>query len=261
MIAANAQSFTGMVVDRTTGEPIAYVNVGVVGTTVGTVSDPSGKFELTVPPEYASATMRISCVGYDTFDIRVSDFVSGTLGQVALTPAEFQIEAVEIRHSEFREKTLGNRFRNNMAVLANDPDNRGFEIGVVMKIKKRAVPETVRININKCTYPGMVFRINIYKYDNGKVGENILHSPVYGNCPKTDKPLTLEVDLSSYNIVTDGDIMVVFQHVDDGMDGTVQFPLGAKGARTLVRKASQAEWGSLSYNVKAPISLTAMVEK
>lgn len=55
-------AINGSVADATSGEALAGVNVVVVGTTIGTTTDVSGKFTLTVPS--ASAVLRFSFIGY-----------------------------------------------------------------------------------------------------------------------------------------------------------------------------------------------------
>ena len=65
---AQAQSeYAGSVVDAETGQPIPFVNVGVVGRSIGTVSDVDGSFLLELPPNRLSGTdlIRISSLGYE----------------------------------------------------------------------------------------------------------------------------------------------------------------------------------------------------
>lgn len=62
----------GTIVD-VSGEPLIGVNVGVQGTTEGTITDPNGEFTLTVP---SNASIQISYVGYKSQILQ--DFKPGT---------------------------------------------------------------------------------------------------------------------------------------------------------------------------------------
>ena len=59
--------YAGSVVDAETGQPIPFVNVGVVGRSIGTVSDVDGSFVLELPPNRLSGTdlIRVSSLGYE----------------------------------------------------------------------------------------------------------------------------------------------------------------------------------------------------
>lgn len=55
---------SGTVIDRDTGESIIGANIIVTGTTIGTISDLDGRYELYVPMGYPE--IRCSFIGYDT---------------------------------------------------------------------------------------------------------------------------------------------------------------------------------------------------
>src|SRR5688572_18761373 len=59
-----------------TGEnnlPLPYANIGIAGTSTGTVSKPDGTFQLLLPGEITNTdTLRISYLGYESFKIPVA---------------------------------------------------------------------------------------------------------------------------------------------------------------------------------------------
>ncbi|MCC5942418.1 MAG: TonB-dependent receptor [Balneolaceae bacterium] len=57
------ETITGKVTDEESGEPIPGVNIFIEGTTIGTVSDLEGNFELTVPDP--NATLVFTYIGYE----------------------------------------------------------------------------------------------------------------------------------------------------------------------------------------------------
>jgi TonB-linked SusC/RagA family outer membrane protein len=58
------QKVTGTVIDATSGDPIPGVNVSIDGTTIGTITDESGKYTLDLPSE--NSVLVFSFVGYAT---------------------------------------------------------------------------------------------------------------------------------------------------------------------------------------------------
>ena len=57
----------GTVIDADGSEPLIGVSVLVKGSTVGTVTDFDGNFELSVPDK---ATLQLSYIGYKTIEVR-----------------------------------------------------------------------------------------------------------------------------------------------------------------------------------------------
>ncbi len=71
--SAHAQEHTvsGTVIDSTTGESLPGVNVQIVGTQRGVVTDAEGQFELTAPGP--NETLRFSFVGYETQTVDINE--------------------------------------------------------------------------------------------------------------------------------------------------------------------------------------------
>lgn len=97
-----AKSITGVVSDAT-GEPIIGANVVVKGTTLGTITDLDGKFELEVPEK---AVLEISYIGYMTKEIPVANTRVFTVQLVEDTQklGEVVVTALGIKREE---KALG----------------------------------------------------------------------------------------------------------------------------------------------------------
>lgn len=92
----NAQSFQVTVISEETKQPIPQVTVGIVGTTLGAVSDSNGNaYFATVPT--GEHTLRFSCLGYETLE-KVFRFphLTDEIPYVELEPGELEIEEVVI---------------------------------------------------------------------------------------------------------------------------------------------------------------------
>ena len=54
----------GTIVNAETGKPEPYVNVGILGQNLGTVSDRNGNFSIELMEQQLEDTLRFSCIGY-----------------------------------------------------------------------------------------------------------------------------------------------------------------------------------------------------
>lgn len=87
----------GRVTDASTGEPVPFANLGVVGTLAGVASDMDGEFELLLPGAYADKTLRVSVVGYAPYDIKAADAAAkGEDWKIALQPVTYAIQQVNV---------------------------------------------------------------------------------------------------------------------------------------------------------------------
>ena len=69
-----SQSFNGRVFSSETKSGISFVNVGIIGKNVGTVTDQSGNFTLEIDNIYNNDSIRFSMIGYEPKSFLVSTF-------------------------------------------------------------------------------------------------------------------------------------------------------------------------------------------
>jgi hypothetical protein len=69
----SGQDITGVVINSGNNQPIEFVNIGIAGKNVGTVSDVNGRFTLSVDPEFYDDTLLFSVIGYDSQLVKISD--------------------------------------------------------------------------------------------------------------------------------------------------------------------------------------------
>ncbi len=104
LLAQEGESYlqlTGQVFDASTGKPLHYVSIGLVGTSVSNVSNADGLFTLKVdiatPP---SAIVSVSHLGYAAVTLKVSDFEGFTEKKplrIELQPISLQLPGALIR--------------------------------------------------------------------------------------------------------------------------------------------------------------------
>lgn len=86
----------GTVVDKQTGEPIAFANLGLLGTVAGVASDMDGHFELSVPDKYATYVVRVSAVGYANYQIKFYEGQDKPDLKIQLQPVTYGIGEVDV---------------------------------------------------------------------------------------------------------------------------------------------------------------------
>jgi len=86
----------GRVFDRNDKQPLAYANIFLAGTSIGTVSNDAGQFILKLNSKYLYDTVSISCIGYKNHQEPVS-FMAGSERDYLLKPDAISIQEVIIR--------------------------------------------------------------------------------------------------------------------------------------------------------------------
>jgi hypothetical protein len=252
------QKYSGSVFDKKTGQPIEYVNIGVVGKNIGTVSNSKGEYALEVDSQFDSDTLKISCIGYNPYLIVVSDFKMWKNFDIKLEERVFELAGVVIRPKVFKQQILGVETKSRHVQAGFRENHLGYELGILMKVKKSAVIEKVNINFSTCGYDTIFYRLNIYKAIGENEFENILRNPIYLKLPKDKLTDKVVVDMLPYNLVVQGNFLVTLEHVKNLGEGHLYFCAGILD-KTYYRKTSQAKWETVGIGVS--ISVDAKVEK
>jgi hypothetical protein len=253
-----AQNYSGKISDKKNNLPIAYVNFGIPGKNVGTVSDEQGKFNITLDNQYNNDTLLFSCIGYNSYYTTVKEFKENTAKVVFLTEKISQLKEVVVRPKIFREKTLGVTTRTKMAQAGFAKNKLGYELGILMNVKKTAELEKVNINIAQCTYDTIFYRLNIYRINQKKEFENILTHPIFIKLSKEQVSDKISVDLTSENIVVSGDFLITLEHIKNLGEGNLYF-CSSLLDKTYYRETSQGIWQNAPIGIS--ISVDAKVEK
>jgi hypothetical protein len=250
------QTISGTVFKTNSDMPIEYVHIGIVGKNIGTVSDQNGNYVLQVKPEHYNDSILFSCIGYDSFSVKVSDLMESENGNVSLDERFYHLTEVIVRPKRIRQKTLGITVRNRRAYSCFGDSIFGRELGVLMKNKGRAFLKEVNLNISTCTYDTVFYRINIYKAHGKMRFENILANPVYFASSKEEVKDRITVDLSPLNLVVDGNFLVSIENVKNLGTGSLCYH-ACTFYRSYLRSTSQGEWktipAGLSLSVKVDI--------
>ncbi len=85
---------SGRVIENNGGNGIAYANIGIRGTYIGTSSDEQGNYVIKMPKEYKHDTIRISCIGYKEMKIAIDGLPSKKI--ISLTSTVKELAEVRV---------------------------------------------------------------------------------------------------------------------------------------------------------------------
>ncbi|MFL5765658.1 MAG: carboxypeptidase-like regulatory domain-containing protein [Bacteroidia bacterium] len=238
-----AQTVTGSVIDPKTREPLAYVNIGVVGKGIGTVSDINGKFSIPLYDSVDDQTLRFSYIGYTNQSFRVSEFKKQfhNGGTIEMEANMVALQTVTVKPKVMKTKVLGNRNDSKRMMAGFKTNNLGCELGTIMRIKKAPTYiESVNFNIARNLIKDAKFRVNIYTMKDGQPDKNILPEAIY--VTTSIESGTLTVDLKKYNLRVDGDFLVALEWIEDYGTGKLYFCAGLMDNNSMGRNTSQDKW-------------------
>ena len=257
--AANAKEITAVVKDKASGQAIAYANVGLAGLNIGTVTDESGKFSLSLPDSVNPASkLTVSMIGYKSAQFPLEELVKEK--ELFLSETVNTLSEVVVSSGKFKYKTLGNTTKSKSVTLGfqNDgsgvEDALGYEIGTLMKIKKKPTYiDSILINFSVCTYDSIFLRLNIYEADKGEFS-NILQEPYYLSLSKQQVLDGVKLGLKEMNLVVSGNFLVTLELVRELGKGQLFYSAGFLGSKTYLRATSQGTWQTVPMQVGIGIS-------
>lgn len=205
-----AQStITGKVTDTKSGEPVPYVNIGIVELSTGTVSSIDGDFRLSYESEGDSVTF--SSIGYQTKRITIKELKRTS--EVELDSKVYIGEEIVVRaHSLGKLKVYGHKLKKKGGSIGYGNTELGTEVGALIKFKKPTLIESAHFTVNFTGADSMRYRLNVYKVEDGVIGENYLKENVliYGPQEKG----TFSIELSEYDLVVEGNVMLSLEYIE-----------------------------------------------
>lgn len=232
----------GKITSSETGDGIGYVNVGIIGGNVGTVSDQYGNFSITLYKEHPNDSLRFSMLGYKSRTFLASKFIADSVWNLSLDPKTYNLADIVKVYQRPRTLILGNPVETNELRSGFSDNGLGSELGVRVNARKRTQLKDINLNVAVCTYDSVIYRMNIYLIEDGIVCENILTKPIYISFTKDQIKDVLTLDLWKYSIIVEGDILVSLELFKDLGEGRLLFRTTYFTGFTYHRKTSEGDW-------------------
>ena len=240
----------GSVKDESTNKVIPYVNIGLLGEDIGTVSNHEGDFELEIPKSKMDTRLILSSIGYETLELIPSQLDLGNQPHsILLKPKAYNLEEVVVTKSALKSKILGVKTTKTNVQSGFTSNKLGCEAAIRMKVKRKekVLLDKFKFMVadNKCD--SLFFRLNIYDVHKGKPGKNITPENILIT---TDiEQGIVEVDLTPYEIWLEDDFFMGLEWIRDFCEGkdTSGFNFAAKLFNKLhYKNTSQGSWKKLS---------------
>lgn len=222
--ANNLQKFTGVILSETKS-PVAYANIGFVATSVGTVSNASGNFELYFYKEnYLGKTLKISHIAFETLEV---DFNKNfDFDTIILKSKTQEIQPITISAKALKEKTLGfNKtstiLENNFSISKQPNQNLGAEVAKKFSVGRGySFLKTFKFYIESNNFDTCLFRLNVYDLNDGNPNKLLNQEPIF---VRVENNFTgwYEVDLSNHKIVAQNDIVIGVEWIDKSKKGSL----------------------------------------
>ncbi|MBO2030268.1 carboxypeptidase-like regulatory domain-containing protein [Siccationidurans ginsengisoli] len=253
--AALAQAISGRMTDARTGQPLPFVNIGVVGKALGTVSNEQGQYGLAFREPLAADTVRVSYLGYQPRLLTLRQLQGQpnlALSPAAVALAEVRVQAIS---RAWRDRQLGFSGNSENSTLSLEPKDLGAETGTVIYLKRKPT-NVLKANFNVAyNHVGNVtLRVNLYRLDaKGRpTNDKLLHREVILRTAAAHGPIS--VDLTPDNLLLSEDFFLSLEWVGGaGADAAalqkgLAFSAGIGYADNDIyyRVTSQASWERIS---------------
>ena len=231
-------------------EPLDFVNIGIIGTSLGTVSDEHGQFQLYFNETVKNTdTIRFSSIGFESQNFSVQDLKGENNLTIILSTKTTQLEEVVVIPEFENSKLKGNKntdARMNVyySISKKPNQNLGAEIGRKFKIKKKSRLRKMRFYIAQNNFDTVLFRINVYHLKKRKPGKNILSQNIIHEVVGK-KSGWIEVDLMPYQILTNRSVVVGVEWIGHSKNGkylTLPITVPSVGSVHFYKYGSQNKW-------------------
>jgi hypothetical protein len=256
-ISLIGQKINGIVIDSENKLPLAYVNIGVIDISKGSITNDKGKFSLDCEKLPNNSKIQLSMIGYKIQIFDISDFTA-EIDTIELEKKPIELNEVTIKWEE-TTKQIGTTKTFKMAGVCGwggTDFGKGHELGLLLEIGENPVKvENVNFKIRKHSYDTITFRLHIRSIVNGLPLDEILTENIFLTITKYNG--WQKIDLSQYNIVLSGNVALSLEWIKISniieknmirMNGAkeatpnVLFETSNKGGTIFMRRGSAAIW-------------------
>lgn len=252
------KDYKGVVVNARTNEPIPFVNIGIVGKGVGTVSDEDGLFHLYIDENKIASTENIqfSSLGYQTIVLPVANvlYLLNEYLKIELTPSEIVLNEVVVSNKDKVPVVKSVGYRNtgegNFGYW-KDNDALGGELATrIVTFKERRKLKSLEFEILENLSDSLRLRVNFYDVATGSEkpynnlntsSRNILYT-----LHKNER--IVKIDLEPFDIYIENDFYASLELVKRYDDKPIALVLAASDGKagSYRRYVSQGAWEKIS---------------
>ena len=237
-----SQSSTGRVLSGETLSGVGYVNIGIIGRNLGTVSDDDGNFAINLEKVSDNDSIRFSMIGFESKTFSVSQFKADSVKNIYLTPVSYNLPEIDVTYHKPKNLRIGNPVLTDDLRSGFSNNDLGSELGIKVYVRKKVILKNINLNVAICTYDSVTYRLNIYQTDDQIDYKNILKKPVYISFSKERINKVITFDLLEYSIIVEGNVLITLELFKDMGEGRLLFRTEYFTGLTYHRKTSQGSW-------------------
>jgi hypothetical protein len=207
------QTITGKIISASDERPLIYASVGVIGTGFGTITNEDGKFNLEVKGLPVNSLVRFSMIGYKFQSYKVEE-LSNKDNILRLERETYKLSEVIVNPSGKLKKagTTSYTFRGGLCGWAGSQTGKGWEIGTKIELGDLPVMlKSLHIHVNAQSYDSTLFRLHIRNIIENMPETELLKNNIL--LTLTRKTGWIDLDLSKYDLVFDGDIILSLEWI------------------------------------------------
>ena len=212
-IQVQGQVITGKITDSDTGKPLQYVNIGVVGESIGAISGSQGEYSLDAKGLPDSKEVRISMIGYESRTFTIGE-LSGKVNNIDLTVSTIALEEIIITPRN-KSRKIGTTACSMRSICGwgGTLFGKGHEIGTKIELGDSPVSiRTLHTRLFHQSFDSSLFRLHIRDIDGDLPQDELLWENIY--ITVTRESGWVKFDLRPYNLVLSGDIVLTLEWVN-----------------------------------------------
>lgn len=237
------QSINGSVTDNK-GKALPYVNIGIKGGNIGTVSKQDGQFTLSIPKEVLPDSIAFSCSGFQEQSRLANDLVKEDKIQVIMSEKVETLNEVKISNAKRKIRRLGITGRTPLVYV---PSTRWKSTDIIEQarlIHLKSPAKILNANIFMLSEEDreVMIRINIYGFKDGMPAERLVEKNIIKRAIL--KKGWFSVDLSKEHVYLDEDFVISFEYLPDDKRNGKPIMFGAKlgASDSWLRSSSLGAW-------------------
>ena len=200
--------------------PIEYVNIGVVGTNKGIISDENGNFSLDKLHAAPTDSIYFSHISYKHKVIAYKDIkqrVELKEANIQLPTTTLKVKKPRIRNVKDKGISMPIHLYGGMKEYFSPSGHNGLnsEVGDFVSLKKDAQLTEFNLEVSKSSFYLVTVRVVVYQYKKEKdkhIFTPLLEKPIYIEIYPSEKRQTFTEKLSVF--APKGDIWVGYQFVE-----------------------------------------------
>jgi len=249
------QTLEGRVLDSQSMEVLEYVSIGILNTPFGATTDDNGYFYFEARDQPASASVRISMIGYEPRVFSLEEIQALEEG-IHLTRKAIKLEEVKIRAVQ-SERKVGAARSNTLSGWSGWGGmyiRKGYEMGTRLALGNQAVKvKSLHVRLHRQAFHTSFYRLHMRAMEDTLIGKELLNENIILSMHKESG--WEEIDLTPYNLWLSGDVAMTLEwrkvegiqqdramKINGRMQGAYILFKNKKGAGGLYRWGTEAPW-------------------